>query len=135
MELDLARSLFRAVETKAGELGIRVAACLIDAGGNMIAFERMPGTMLASTTLAEGKAYTAVAWQRPSKELWEIAQPGCGGFGINTVDARIVLSDGGVPLLDHGTLAGGIGVSGGTAEQDGECARAAVAVFRRRVET
>jgi uncharacterized protein GlcG (DUF336 family) len=121
-----ALELLAGAHRRAGELGINVATCVVDGGANTVAFARMDGTQLASHRIAAGKAYTALAWRRKSGELWEIAQPGEGGFGINTIDSRFVLSAGGIPILREGDIIGAIGVSGGTAEQDEECATAAV---------
>lgn len=126
MKLDEASSMIAKARQRAAEIGIRVAAAVVDAGGNPVAFERMDGTQLASLTIAAGKAYTALSWQRPSGELWPIAQPGAGGFGINTIDQRFVLSPGGLPVRRDGAIVGAIGVSGGTGEQDEDCARAAL---------
>jgi len=127
MSVEQALELLVGARGKAGELGINVAACVVDRGGNTVAFARMDGTQLASHSIAIGKAYTALSWRRNSGELLEIAQPGNGGFGINTIDSRFVLSAGGIPILRDGELVGAVGVSGGTAEQDEDCALAAVA--------
>lgn len=129
MGLDVYRAMLAAVEKKATELGIKVASCVVDAGGHLIMFERMNGTQIASVTIAQGKAFTAVAWQRPSGELWPIAQPGAGGYGLNTIDSRFVLSPGGCPIVSGGDIIGAIGVSGGTGEQDDICAKAGLAAF------
>jgi len=112
------------VQVKAVELGIRVAVAVVDAGGNTVLFLRMDGAPLASSDIARGKAYTAVAWQRPSGALWAIAQPQEGGYGLNTIDRRFVLSAGGLPIGPTDLPWGAIGVSGGTAEQDEMCANA-----------
>jgi len=37
---------------------------------------------------------------------------------------RLVIFGGGLPIVENGVRIGGIGVSGGSAEQDEECARA-----------
>ena len=130
MHLEVARAIVRAAERRAVELGIRVAACVVDEGGNTVVFARMDGTQLASLTLAAGKAYTALAWQRPSGSLWSIVQPGAGGFGINTIDHRFVVSGGGIPLVDGDRFIGGVGVSGGSADEDADCAAAGVEAFK-----
>jgi cob(I)alamin adenosyltransferase len=126
MDPDMSRSILAAAEKKAMELGIRVAICVVDAGGNIVMFERRNGPQLASTVIAQGKAYTAVARRAPSGNLWPIAQPGAAGYGINTIDSCFVLSVGGVPIIFGDDVSGGIGVSGGTAEQDEICAHAAL---------
>lgn len=126
-----ALKLLVGAQRRASELGINVATCVVDGGANTVAFARMDGTQLASHRIAAGKAYTALAWRRKSGELWDIAQPGEGGFGINTIDSRFVLSAGGVPILRDDELIGAIGVSGGTAEQDEDCALAALELASR----
>ncbi|QKC96602.1 heme-binding protein [Mesorhizobium sp. NZP2298] len=126
MRIDDARAMIAKAHQRAAEIGIQVAAAVVDSGGNPVAFERMDGTQLASLTIAAGKAYTAISWQRPSGELWPIAQPGADGFGINSIDQRFVLSPGGLPVRRDETIIGAIGVSGGTGEQDEDCARAAL---------
>lgn len=124
-----ARRLADAAQAKAAQLGVLVAVTVVDVGGNPVLFERMDLSQLASATISRGKAYTAVSWQRESGDLWAIAQPGEGGFGIESIDARFVLSPGGVPILRDGALVGAVGVSGATGEQDRECALAALAAL------
>ncbi len=127
--LAIARQMVEASERQATDIGIRIASCVVDRGGNTVLFARMDGTQLASSEIAAGKAYSALAWQRPTGDLWEIAQPGAGGFGINTIDHRFVLSAGGVPLFDGDEVVGAIGVSGGHADEDYQCAVAGADVF------
>jgi len=131
IHLDTARLIVRAIEQRATELNLNVAISVVDSGGNLLIFERMDGTQLASTTIAIGKAYTALAWQRPSGDLWPIAQPGQGGYGINTIDQRFVLSAGGLPIQIDGQTMAGVGVSGGTSEQDRDCAEAGLAAMEQ----
>ncbi len=75
MKLNAARSLIQAAQARAMELGILVAVCVVDAGGNTVAFERMNDAQLTSSRIAEGKAYTTLAWQRPSGALWQTPSP------------------------------------------------------------
>jgi len=75
--------------------------------------------------LAVGKAYTAILWGAPSGAFTESTQPGGDDWGWNTTDERIVVYAGGIPLFADGQLVGGLGASGGTAEQDEECVTAA----------
>jgi len=130
--LSEARKMTESVERKAGELGIRVAVAVVDSGANTVLFSRMDGAQLASSQIALGKAYTALAWQRPSGDLWSIAQPQEGGYGLNTIDRRFVVSAGGLPIGSTQLPSGAIGVSGGTAEQDEACARAGVLAVDER---
>jgi len=89
----------------------------------------MDGAALGAMTLAVDKAYTAVLWQTPTGEFMASTQPGGVDWGFNTTTGgRVVVYAGGLPLWEDGRLVGGIGVSGGTGEQDEACASAAVAV-------
>lgn len=125
--LDEALALVAAARAHAATLGIAVTCCVVDAGGQPVAFARGDGTALVTVDFALGKAYTAAAWRMRSAELMGIAQPGGPGFGINTVNPRYVLAGGGVPVTRDGVVVGGMGVSGGLSEEDEACALAAVA--------
>lgn len=133
LTLSLARTLAEAAEAEAVAQGITIATTVVDAGGQLLLFARMDGTQLASTVISQGKAYTALAWRRPSGDLWAIAQPGQPAFGVNGIDERFVIAAGGLPLVVDGEVVGGIGVSGGTQPQDLSCAEAAVDALDARV--
>jgi cob(I)alamin adenosyltransferase len=85
----------------------------------------MDGAALGAMRLAVGKAYTAVSWGAPSGDFAESTQPGGADWGWNTTDERIVVYAGGIPLLAGGELVGGVGASGGAAEEDEACVLAA----------
>jgi uncharacterized protein GlcG (DUF336 family) len=85
----------------------------------------MDGAALGAMRLAVGKAYTAVLWATPTGAFMESTQPGGADWGFNATDDRVVVYAGGVPLLVDGELVGGVGASGGTAEQDEACVTAA----------
>jgi uncharacterized protein GlcG (DUF336 family) len=71
--------------------------------------------------IAEKKAWTAVAFQRPTSMVGEITAPGALGYGLQHTDSRMCIVGGGLPIFDEaGDLIGGIGVSGGTIEEDTE---------------
>ena len=127
--LEAARALTAVAEDRAEMLGITVATSVVDGGGNVIAFSRMDGTQLASAAISQGKAYTALAWQRPSHEMFAVSQPGQSGYALQAIDPRFVFAGGGVPLVDEGRVVGALGVSGGTADEDRECAEAACAAW------
>jgi uncharacterized protein GlcG (DUF336 family) len=128
VSLATAQALVTAAGAEAGRLGLAVSVVVADRGGELVAAARMDGAPLGSLRLAADKAYTAAVWRMPSGELRLSSQPGGDDWGItSTADGRIVVYDGGVPLLVDGDLAGAIGVSGGTGDQDLACAQAAVA--------
>ena len=113
------------MRAEAATRGLALAVCVVDAGGHVVASARMDGAPLGAMRLARGKAHTAVLWDMPSGDLMASTQPGGADWGFNVADRRIVVYAGGIPLHADGMLVGGLGASGGTAEQDEECVRAA----------
>jgi uncharacterized protein GlcG (DUF336 family) len=114
----------------AEEAGIKVNVAVVDAGGNLAAFVRMPGAFLHSIEIAIDKAYTATGFGRPTgawAEALMAASPAVRA-GI-PLRPRMVCFGGGLPLRHEGRLIGGIGVSGGSEQQDEACARAGVAAI------
>ena len=130
-QLSLAKALelLALARSEAEARGLALAAAVVDPGGNEIASQRMDGAVLGAMRLAQGKAYTAVLWSMRSGDLMESTQPGGADWGFNTTDERVVVYAGGLPLYSDGQLVGGVGASGGTAEQDEECVSAAVRVL------
>ena len=129
-----ALELLAAVRAEAEARSLQLAMCVVDAGGHVIASQRMDGAALGAMRLAVGKAYTAVLWGAPTGDFTESTQPGGPDWGWNTTDERIVVYAGGVPLLADGRLVGGVGASGGTAEQDEACVGAAANAAGYEVE-
>jgi uncharacterized protein GlcG (DUF336 family) len=127
--LALAVALIDRIKTEAGERSLALAVCVVDTGGHEIATQRMDGAALGASRLAAGKAYTAVLWGARTGDFTQSTQPGGVDWGWNTTDPNVVVYAGGVPLYVNGQLVGGVGASGGTAEQDEECVTAAVAAL------
>ena len=123
--LDLAVELLARIRTEADARGLTLAIGVVDAGGHIVASQRMDGAALGAMRLAIGKAYTAVLWGTRSGDFMTSTQPGGDDWGFNATDARIVVYAGGVPLLVGGKLIGAAGASGGTAEEDEACVTAA----------
>ncbi len=128
---DAAQAIIGAAARRADELGVRVSVAVVDEGGNLKAFLRMDGAEIAGPTLAEDKAYTAVAVRCATHELAEFTQPGQPLFGLHAgAGGRLVIYGGGVPLVRDGEVAGGVGVSGSAAVADDiDCASAGAAAF------
>ena len=102
----------------------------MDAGNNLTAFVRMDGAWLGSIDIAQGKAYSARAFDMETKTLGAASQSGEPLFGIHASNhGKIIIFAGGIPLKMGGTVVGAIGVSGGTVEQDQEVAEAGAAAF------
>ena len=119
--LSLAVRLLEGVRKEAEARSLVLAMCVVDAGGHLIAAQRMDGVALGAMRLAEGKAYTAVLWGTRTGDFTESTQPGGADWGWNTTDDRIVVYAGGIPLLAEGRLVGGLGASGGLAVEDEAC--------------
>lgn len=125
---DAAAHMVAASVVHANTLGIRINVAVTDAGGNLAAFLRMPGAFLHSVDIAIDKAYTAASFGFPTSQwMTLLAEDEALRIGI-VQRPRLVVFGGGLPLRlpvsEGGALIGGIGVSGGSAEQDEACARA-----------
>jgi uncharacterized protein GlcG (DUF336 family) len=127
LTLATARRLIDAASAHAEQIGVALSLAVLDAGGHEIATARMDGAALGTMRLAVDKAYTAALWQIPSGDLHESSQPGGDDWGVTSTEGgRIVVYQGGLPVFHDGELAGAMGASGGTAEQDAECVRTAI---------
>lgn len=108
----------------AESLGVRINVGVTDATGNLMAFLRMPGAFPQSSQIAIDKAYTAGGFGFPTAQWMSVFGEDEGmklGF---SAQPRLIVFGGGLPLRVEGQLVGGIGVSGASAAQDAECARA-----------
>ncbi len=117
-----------AAQCKAEELGVMMSAVVMDRGGNVIASLRDPRVPLHTFSIASNKATTSAAFGMRSAQLGEFigsmeSHALTTGFPLTE---RMVLFGGGVPIYDGEELVGGIGVSGGSEEQDEACAEAGV---------
>jgi glc operon protein GlcG len=109
---------------KASELNIRISAAVCDAGGRLLAFQRMDNAIWASAYGSQGKAVASAAFGRASGELAERAnQPTPAGIAA-AEGGHMIMGQGAVPILRNGVIEGACGVGGGTAQQDEDCARA-----------
>lgn len=107
-------------------MGLRVNVAVVDAGGTLAAFLRMPGAFLHSVEIAIDKAYTAASFGFPTSQ-WMALLAGDEALRIGLAERpRLVIFGGGLPIREGGVLIGGIGVSGGSAEQDALCAQAGI---------
>ncbi len=119
LSLQQAVALIGEVEKKAAELNLSVITAVYNEAAHPIAIHCMDDAYIASFDIASNKAYTSVALKMPTSVLKNLSQPGQELYGIQyTNQGRIVIFGGGMPLLLDGRLIGGIGVSGGTEEQD-----------------
>ncbi|AVX37613.1 cob(I)yrinic acid a,c-diamide adenosyltransferase [Yersinia massiliensis] len=116
-------------------LDIAVVVALTDRHGNLIMTYRMPDTLLVSSELAPKKAWTAVALKAATHQLSSAVQPGADLFQLEaSTGGKVVSFGGGYPLWRDGQLVGGLGISGGSVEQDMHIAEAAISALHLRNE-
>lgn len=124
MTLEIAEALMKKVEAKAADMGIAAVVAISNEAARPVAVHCMDGAFIASYDVALQKTYTVVALKMSTLELKGLSQPGGALYGIQfTNQGQIVIFGGGEPLFYKGTLIGGLGVSGGTEEQDSELAQ------------
>jgi len=130
LTLAAARAMVAAAVGAARSERIPISVAVVDAGAQLVAFERMDGADLVTVTLAQDKAWTSLVNRMPTADLGPIVQPGAEFYGYHTIKGgRTIIFAGGLPLLRNGVLVGGVGVSGGDSAQDARIVAAAAATF------
>ena len=129
--LEQAEAIVEACKAEAVSVGQPMNIAVVDDGGNLVAFAAMDDTKLIGNDIAQKKALTAVYFQMDTKDLVPLVQPGAALYGIEaTSGGRLVVFAGGVLLRKtDGTMAGGVGVSAGTVDEDDQVARAGAAAY------
>lgn len=119
LNLDSALVMAEAAKEKAFELGVPIVFAVADAAGNPLLLHRMPDSLLGSIALASDKAWTAVAFRQPTHELREQTMETGPLHGLQSSSSgHICVFGGGLPVTLGDRIQGGIGVSGGTVEED-----------------
>ena len=120
INLKAAQSLSEQVRKKAKEMGVNAVVAVSNRAGHPILVESMDDAYIASYDIAVQKAFTVVSLKMSTSALKPLAQPGGSLYGIQfTNNGKIVIFGGGEPLKNSsGQIVGGLGVSGGTEEQD-----------------
>lgn len=129
LDLEKAKKLIAAVEARAKEQGKHAVIAVCNPEGNPIAVHVMDGAFLVSYEVAVKKAYTAVAVKMSTMELSALCQPGGTFYGLQALD-KVITFGGGIPLYQNGAIVGGLGVSGGTGEEDHDLALYGAAVYQ-----
>ena len=119
-----------AVEKAAAILGVKVVVAIRDEGANLVLLHAMDDSYIASVQASQDKAYTAVALKMPTHIALDESRG--GSLDGLTNGNGILLLGGGYPLRTDKKIYGGIGVSGGTKEQDTTLAMVADAYFKAR---
>lgn len=130
VSLDIAKKLIEKIEGYAGSVGKNAVIAVCGPDGNPIAVHVMDDAFLVSFDVAVKKAYTAVSVKMSTMELGKLVQPGQTFAGLEQIEKdKLVFFGGGVPLFAGDKLVGGLGVSGGTGEEDDDIARYGLRVF------
>jgi glc operon protein GlcG len=127
--LDQAKKVMAGAEAEARKNSWNVVITILDSGGNLVMTHRLDGAQFGSVEVAREKAYSAVAFRRPTK----VFEDGLGQGGMNLRILRLPGAsplEGGLPIVVDGKLIGGIGVSGVTAPQDAQIGRAGIEAMK-----
>ena len=135
MTLTLAERIADVVLAEAKRMGVKAVVCISDGAGNPKLVKCMDDAYIASYDVAVNKAFTVVALKMSTMELKPLAQPGASLYGIQfTNGGRIVIFGGGDPLhAGDGRIVGGLGVSGGSEEQDAALSAYGRAYFEKQL--
>jgi len=123
--LEQAKKVMAGAEAEAKKNNWNVVISILDSGGNVVMVHRMDGAQWGSIEVAREKAYSAVAFRRPTKAF----EDGLGQGGVNLRILRLPGAsplEGGLPIVVDGKLIGSVGVSGVTAPQDAQIGRAGI---------
>ncbi len=128
--LEEAQRVIQAALEKAQEIGQPMNVAVVDNGRELKAFSRMEDAWLGSISIAIDKAFTSASFLMPTQDLAPMTQPGEPLYGLETTNGgRIINFAGGIPIMRGDDVAGAVGVSGGTPDQDQEVAEAGLAAF------
>jgi glc operon protein GlcG len=129
ISLDRALAVIHAAVAEAKKRNWTMNVSVVDSGGNLVAFQRMDGAMLASIQIAEHKARAAATFRRETKQF----EVGVNMMHLNYLLAfdGIIASRGGIPLIEQGMIIGAIGCSGGADSQDEIVSNAGAALINK----
>jgi glc operon protein GlcG len=128
ISLHQAQSVIQAAVNEATKHGWPENVAVVDSGGNLVAFVRMDGAQLASISIAEHKARTAVRYRRPTRAFEDGVQRSGYNYQLSLDD--VIASRGGIPLTGDGKIIGGVGCSGAAGSQDEVLCTAAAATVK-----
>ena len=123
VNLENARKIAAAAVAEASKSGLKMAIAIVDTAGDLVYFEKMDGTQVASVNIALDKARSSVRFKRPTKAMQDVLAQGGAGVRFLALQGAIPV-EGGIPLVMNGQIVGAVGASGGTSDQDGQVAKA-----------
>ena len=123
--LEYAKQAAAAAVAEARRNNWNMAVAVVDFAGTLVYYEKMDDTQTGSANVAIDKARSAALFKRPTKAFQDALAGGGAGLRVMALSGAVPV-EGGLPLIVGGTIGGAVGVSGGTSEQDGQCAKHAV---------
>jgi glc operon protein GlcG len=123
--LEQAKKVMAGAEAEAKKNSWNVVMVVLDSGGNLVMLQRMDGAQFGSIEVAKDKAYSAVAFRRPTKAFDDALAQGGANLRILRVPGASPL-EGGIPIVVDGKLIGAVGVSGVTSAQDAQIGKAGI---------
>lgn len=123
VNLEQAHKVVAAAAAEARKMNLPMAIAVVDTAGQLVAFERMDNTQTGSVAVSQDKAVSAAMYRRSTKVFQDAVAGGGAGLRVLTLRGANAV-EGGLPLSVGGKIIGAIGVSGGSAEQDGVVAKA-----------
>jgi uncharacterized protein GlcG (DUF336 family) len=120
-----AKKVMAGAEAEAKKNKWNVVIVILDSGGNVVMLNRLDGAQFGSTEVARDKAYSAVAFRRPTKAFQDLIAQGGANLRLLNLHGASML-EGGIPIVVGGKIIGGIGVSGVTSQQDAQIAQAGI---------
>lgn len=123
ISLEQAKTIVAAAERSARARNFTMAFAVVEPSGELVLFQKMDGTQYGSDVVAREKARTAARFKRSTKAFSDSV---AGGRTVVLSLPDVIAIEGGTPIIMNGKIVGAIGVSGGTSEQDGEVAAAAL---------
>jgi uncharacterized protein GlcG (DUF336 family) len=123
ISLDAAKRVAALAVAEAAKNNWKMAIAVVDVAGDLVYFEKMDGTQVASVNIAQDKARSSVRFKRPTKAMQDVLAAGGAGVRFLALQGAIPV-EGGLPLIMDGKIVGAIGASGGTSDQDGLSAKA-----------
>ncbi len=122
LPLATAKKMAEAAEKFATQNKWRMVISIVDEGGNLVYLERMDGSPMGSIGVSQEKAVSSVKFSAPTKNFEDAVAKG----GNNMLRLGVMPFEGGLPIVVGGQTLGAVGVSGGSAAQDGQVAKAAI---------
>ena len=123
INIDNAKKIAALSAAEAKKNNWKMAIAIVDIAGDLVYFEKMDGTQVASVNIAQDKARSSVRFKRPTRAMQDVLAGGGAGVRFLALQGAVPV-EGGLPIIMDGKIVGAIGASGGTSEQDGQTAKA-----------